>query len=178
MSIKSFFNLKPKNMDGTSWEIKDTQNDSMANLIKDCLLYKKEILDRGPHLPFPQHACCYTYQLVEDPGKSISLPIGLLYHLWDNAGEFTGRCPSCGGRIYGYAYGGHLSTGGIVGICIDCSRDAFQFIGGLAKVGDLVRKYLPGTPYKGHSMWFGGAAPNAGKALKYMLMNARYMNAR
>jgi hypothetical protein len=160
------------------WILRDTNNVGMANLIKDCLLYKNVILKNSPHLPFPQHHCSFSYKLRVDPDKELSLPVGLLYHLWDKADEFRGRCPSCGSDIYGYTFGGMLTVGGIKGICLGCGQDASLWLGGLGTVRNLIHKYLPDTPYIGHTMMFGGAKSSEGLGLKILLMDVRYRNAK
>ena len=111
-------------------------------------------------LPFPQNSCCFLF------GKDkLPIPIGALIYLWENCPMFTGQCPYCGGRAYGYAFGGLLNIGGISGCCIDCGESVNNPVGGLGKLNLDMKPILKETPYYINGLVYGGTYEGKRKPL-------------
>lgn len=49
--------------------------------------------------------------------------------------------------MFGYAFGGLLNIGGVVGCCIECKREFVRHVGGLGKTGSAITPFLKETPY-------------------------------
>lgn len=129
-------------------------------VIQATLAYKHRLLTLDPWLPFPQNACCHAFGPERKP-----LPIGALFLLWERWPACTGDCPECGAKVYGVGFGGLLSIGGVVAVCIGCSREMYRHIGGLMVVAEEFRPWLAGTPYALSSSVFGGCVGGDRRAL-------------
>ena len=104
-----------------------------------------------PWLPFPQNSCCFFF------GKDrLPIPVGALLFLWENSFLFTGECPYCGDKTYGYSFGGLLNIGGITGCCVNCGASTQNPIGGLMKLNNLLSPALQETPYYINGLIYGG----------------------
>lgn len=93
-------------------------------------------------LPFPQNLCCFSFGKDARP-----IPVGALLILWEKCPLFTGQCPECNSKVFGYAFGGLLNIGGVVGCCIECKREFVRHVGGLGKTGSAITPFLKETPY-------------------------------
>jgi hypothetical protein len=142
------------------WGIEEHRETFRAAVIRGVLQHREQLLRLDPWLPFPQTACCFTFGRDDRP-----IPVGALFVLWDRWAEFTGPCPECGSAGYGFAFGGMLTVGGVVGCCTGCERHLFRQIGGLATVGRVVDAYLKGTPFFLKSGFFGGTQGSDGQEL-------------
>ena len=141
-------------------EVRDETDPELALVIRATRQYREQLLARDAWLPFPQNSCCYAF----GPGKR-PLPVGALFILWDHWPACTGECPRCGGEVYGYGFGGLLSIGGVVALCVDCNRRVSRPIGGLTRVGKDVSAWLEGTPYDVSAFRFGGCFAGDRRAL-------------
>jgi len=130
--------------------------DVLIALRQDAPSPKSEILD----LPIPQNQCCFSFG--KDGGP---LPAGAALWLWREDTYATGDCPSCGGDAVAIAFGGLLSVGGYVGLCLNCGKRLFRWIGGLAAVGEHIGPFLKNSPWPIKSARFGGAFASDGAAL-------------
>lgn len=128
-----------------------------AILVRNVIKYKTELLENYKWLPFPQNCCCFSFIPEGNYDREFPLSIGVITYLWDNWKDFTGTCPECGGKLYGFGFGGLLSTGGVPSCCIDCEWEFFRFIGGLQRVGDTAQDVLKSSPYRINTGRFGGA---------------------
>lgn len=144
----------------THWGIEEHRETVRSPVIRAVLQHREELLRLDPWLPFPQTACSFTFGRHDRP-----LPVGALFILWDSWPEFTGPCPNCGGTGYGFALGGMLSVGGVVGCCTGCERHLFRQVGGLATVGRIADSYLRNTPFFLRSAFFGGTCGSDGQEL-------------
>ncbi len=153
MSLKQ----KADNTQETCWKINGVSHEE-ALLIKNVLEFRESLLEIDEWIPFPQNCCCYTFAEKGSTKPGRPLPICILTYLWDYWKDFTGKCPKCGGRIYGFGFGGLLSSGGVVGCCIQCEAELSRQVGGFLKVGDTVQELLlTSSPYKICHGRFGGA---------------------
>lgn len=135
------------------WKNNNNGDDSeRASIIRALLGLGKLSEKLDPWLPFPQNSCCYSFGKDKRP-----IPVGALLILWEKHPLFTGRCPECNGKAFGYAFGGLFNIGGIVGCCIECKRKLFRHVGGLMKTGGLISPFLKDTPYSLNTSLFGGA---------------------
>jgi len=118
-------------------------------------LYEKgELID--PWLEFPQYKCCFCFHKKWGKKKQ-GVPVGTLMVLWNQDARFTIRCPRCGQKAYGIAFGGLLSLGGIFFVCIGCDTCWFQQLGGLAKMIDILKSSpLEKTSYRPTGCAYGG----------------------
>ncbi len=123
-----------------------------ALLIRHVLLLHGLLEQTDPWVPFPQQACCYGFGPHSKP-----LPVPALAILWARWPAATGTCPGCEGPVYGYAFGGLLSLGGVAGVCLQCHSSCFRPVGGLMKVALEVGPVLAGTPYYLNGARFGGS---------------------
>jgi hypothetical protein len=165
------------------WKASDpiSSETDTAEVILDCLHYRDEISVNLPHAPFPQHACCYSFILAGQRETEMPVPVGLLLYLWDNVPEFTGNCPydGCGGRVYGYAFGGLLSVGGIMGVCTTCHKSVFNFVGGLAYTASFISVRVEKSPYRIKTLKFGSAFRSDGQQLlRFLKQKKRNKNGR
>lgn len=142
------------------FEVRTDTHPGLVLVIHATLAYKHSLLALDPWLPFPQNSCCYSFGPEGRP-----LPIGALFILWERWPAFTGQCPECGAKVYGYGFGGMLSTGGVRAVCVGCTRTLYRSIGGLTVVGSEFRPWLTGTPYTAGSFRFGGCFGGDGRAL-------------
>lgn len=133
------------------FKIGEKRDPERSAIIRGVLEFRDELIALDPWLPFPQNSCCFGFGEDDRP-----LPVGALLLLWESWPACSGVCPECGGRVFGYGFGGLLSNGGVVGCCIDCARSAFRFVGGLGHVADDVQPILKPTPYFLKTGWLGG----------------------
>ena len=161
--VRNNEDVKFKKIENMTWEISERfgKDEEMTLIIKGCLQFRNELEGDPSHLPFPQNSCCYSFKAKDEDQKNISLPLNLLYHLWDTAEGWSGACAECGAEsVYGIGCGGMLSSGGVMGHCIACHQRNFFWVGGLTKTGrDLDSKIL-NSRYKiskyGYGMCFRG----------------------
>jgi hypothetical protein len=132
------------------------KDEEMTLIIKGCLQFRKELKGEPSHLPFPQNSCCYNFKAKDEDQKNISLPLNLLYHLWDTAEGWRGACAECGAEsVYGIGCGGMLSSGGVMGHCIVCHSRNYFHIGGLTRTGADLKSKILGDTYKISKTAFG-----------------------
>jgi hypothetical protein len=122
-----------------------------AQLLRGVLAHREALMEKDPWLPFPQHACSFTFGKDKAP-----LPIGALALLWENWPAATGVCSECGGRVFARAFGGGLSQGGVSACCSTCGRVHFRCVGGLSAVGEAPARILKGTEFYVATGIFGG----------------------
>jgi hypothetical protein len=96
------------------WVLQEEDSFRMVNLVRLVLRHERALWRCGPWLPFPQPTC----KRFGEHGWPLC--IGVLSTLWSFLPEMTGRCPECGGWIYGYGFFGHLHQEGILGACLRC----------------------------------------------------------
>jgi hypothetical protein len=132
-----------------------------------CAQVIRTLRQAGPSLPpevlnmsIPQKHCCFAF----GPNK-ISLPAGAVLRLWSVDPVSTGICPDCGGEVLATAFGGLLNLGGYPGLCIQCGRPMFRWVGGLATMAIRTRPYFEGTPWYSNGCVFGGAYASDGVEL-------------
>jgi len=147
-----------------TWE-KREENRETAMIIRSMIKHKKELLKMDEWLPFPTNSCCYSFGENQKP-----IPIGALYILWTKSKEMRGTCPLCNSSIYGYAFGGLLVIGGIMGVCINCDMRFFKSIGNLSTVAETIDKHLSNTQFKIKTMSFGGCIEGPRKPLLHALI--------
>jgi hypothetical protein len=118
-------------------------------------LYRKgELID--PWLEFPQYKCSFSFHKKKGKKKQ-GVPVGALMVLWHQDSRFTIRCPRCGQKAYGIAFGGLLSLGGIFFTCIGCDTCWFQQLGGLATMFDILKSSpLDKTAFRPSGCAYGG----------------------
>ena len=118
-----------------------------------------------PWLSFPQTGCCFSFGPEGKP-----LPIGALHLLWSEGSPFVQECPDCGDKIYMIYFGGLLSMGGGSLVRVGCGQSWFQFMGGLGRVGRIIKETSIGEScfhLKGGR--FGGAFGSDGAELCKLL---------
>jgi len=127
-----------------------------AKIIKYVLEYKGELLEIDEWMPFPQDGTTYTFGDKDDPGDDgRPLPIGVLIYLWEHWDRITGNCPYCNGDVYGFRFGGFLSSGTMFGCCLECYHKLTRSTSGLAFTAQEITKVLEPTKYRIKKMGFG-----------------------
>ena len=129
---------------------------------------KGEMID--PWLEFPQHMCSFSFHKKGSRNKKLGVPVGALMVLWHQDDRFTLRCPRCGQKAYGIAFGGLLSVGGIFFVCVGCNTCWFHQLGGLGKmVGILKNSPLNQTRFRPRGCGYGGGYGSDGTTLLKIL---------
>ena len=134
------------------WTVGNAQAPELAALIRSVSKFKNELPQLDHWLPFPQNACCYSFGKDRRP-----LPIGALFLLWEKWPASTGTCPTCNGAVYGYAFGGFLSLGGVCACCAGCEKGLHRSVGGLLTIGKQIEPILKTTSYFLKGALFGGS---------------------
>lgn len=129
----------------------------LSTLIAGCLEFQDELAAHHPHVPFPQNACCFNFNVPALGLTELPLPVGLMLTLWSEQPAWHGRCAHCHEvAVYGFGCGGMLATGGVMGQCIACDKSNFHFLGGLAAVARQLKEMIEPTPYRVAKGRFGG----------------------
>ncbi|MCC6334296.1 MAG: hypothetical protein IT380_09950 [Myxococcales bacterium] len=142
------------------WNTDDHRETLRGQIIRALLEHRDRLLAVDPWLALPQDHCCFSFGARGRP-----VPIGALFILWDSCAEMVGHCPECGDDGYGFAFGGALTVGGILGACIGCQTHLWRPLGGLATVGRIIAPYLRGTPFFLKDGRFGGTVGSDGREL-------------
>jgi hypothetical protein len=124
-----------------------------ARLLRATLSHLGPLLETDPWLPVPQSSCSFRFGDRKAP-----LPLAALAILWEKWPAARGTCPACGAEVYGFAFGGLLSVGGVAGLCAGCGLRLQRPVGGLCAVGEQVRPLLRNTPFRLTVGVFGGSA--------------------
>lgn len=144
----------------TPWQVSDELEPVRGPVTRALLEHRDRLMSIDPWLAFPQTACSFSFGADGRP-----MPIGALFILWDNCSEAVGACPECGHDGYGYAFGGGLAVGGVIGSCSGCNGQLWRPLGGLATIGRLLSPYLEGTPYYFKTGSLGGVVSTDGREL-------------
>lgn len=136
------------------WQSRNLVDLDSARILRGCLRFREELLERTPWVHFPQSGC--SYQFGE---RRKSLPIGALFLPGDHGEDFTGTCPDCGGRILAISFGGLMNVGGATGVCVECGLRSFRYRGSLSVMANLANTILGETEFCITGAWFGGAVP-------------------
>ena len=136
------------------WEGTDRPGGISVEFIRALRGRGRVLVARDPWIPVPQRGCNYGFGFDARP-----LPIGALAHFWAHWPAMHGRCPLCGGEVFGYMITAMLSAGGIKGCCLVCEREVRRPIGSVVVLGDLVKQILSDTPYQLEAMGMSGAYP-------------------
>jgi hypothetical protein len=147
-------------MTTTSWQTSDETEELRGPLIRQLLEPRDRLMARDPWLAFPQKAWSFSFGNQGRP-----LPIGALFVLWDSASVRVGPCPSYGDDGYGFAAGGGLSVGGVIGACSGCHVQLWRPLGGLATVGRILRPFLEHTEFFFRAGSLGGTVQSDGAEL-------------
>lgn len=142
-------------------EAESIKGNPVLDLLRGAVQNMEPLRRLHPWVPFPQNMTCYSF----GPEK-LPLPIGAMFELWERSAEFRAPCPRCKtGTVYGYAFGGLFSLGGVLQYCIDCGEPAMNNYGGFCRVKDLATELLAGTPYFVSRSAFGAAFPGERRPL-------------
>lgn len=152
-------------------------DEGLSFIIKGCLEFKKALLKSSPITPFPQNACCFTFKVSGTDLTNLPLPLELIFHFWATSPNWRGRCFKCGeASVFGIGCGGMLAYGGVMGHCVNCHERNFLRIGGIARVGDMLRKDLTGSRFNGDKMGYGGCYKGGKEELYERLVSLGYKN--
>lgn len=143
-----------------AWEPRQEYNLDLARMIRACLRHEQALLPRHKWITFPDSSCSFTFG---KPGRLI--PIGTLLLLWKVHPDVTTDCASCGGRVYGYEFGGLFSIGGAIARCSACGQKHVKSIGGAGAVGSFIGPSLKRTEYRINGMTIGGFPSGAREPL-------------
>lgn len=139
-----------------------------AHVVRAVLRHRVKLAQENRWLAFPQRSCCYSFG-----ANGLPLPIGALLLLWDTCPRLCGRCSDCEGQAYGFAFGGLLVVGGVIGVCLSCEKRAFARIGGFGRTLAALRPFLSGTEFYFNGGVFGNARASDGAELLSVLGGPR-----
>lgn len=141
----------------------------IALVLRRLFEYREQGVIVDPWLEFPQNGCCFNFQR-KYANDQTPLPVGALELLWTAGSPYCQPCPECGCMAYTTEFGGLLSTGGLWLVCVGCTREWCQPLGGLGRVMKLLHSSpLMGTPFQPASSLFGGVYRSEGKPLCRLL---------
>jgi len=121
---------------------------------------EREALGTGLSLPVPQKTCSFRFG-----PRQQALPAGALLRIWTRDKDARGRCPQCKGPGRAEGFGGLLSTGGYMCVCLHCGHGWLKHLGGLGRMMERVRPLLEGTPWYLNGARFGAAVGDEGAEL-------------
>lgn len=134
--------------------------DRQRQFVTAILANEQALMQLDSWVPFPQTTC---FAVFGDGNKP--LPLGALVALWHRCPDFTGRCPLCGGRLYGYTIGGILRVAGVSACCVNCGAGAQRSLGTAVQAVKAVASYLRDTPYYMRAVIPNGACAGASEPL-------------
>jgi hypothetical protein len=136
------------------------RSDPLREVLTAVLAHLPALLEHDPWIPFPQTSCFAVF------GEECrTLPLGALNVLWQRSADFTGPCPQCGGRLYGYLVSGILQVAGVSACCVDCGANAQRSLGIARQAARAVAQHLRDTEFHVRAVLPNGAFPGSCRPL-------------